>query len=286
MYSVEDLKNMYLNRNERNYNRPYTMTKKMLEGKLLLYSETGMEGGYLSIQDRRYITLNSPTFGISNNCKVFDKNKLTRQGVTSNAEVLIDNDWLELPDPIWKDKDFEISSLNCGEQNGDLNADKRLSEKYGFKIKYSAERLNEIYGHGNWKIDRKLPNVILNNGTLLHFGDAPTTIPSRPYGIPQDGKTRITVDWNDGSVQHKVLSDDLLVEQSDYKGLHMLKNEDVLKVIDPITKQIICEGQLNKIPLKIFSQTRKGHFDQINQSNNCNWERYFTENFDAELYRK
>jgi len=262
------------------------MTGKTLEGKLLLYSETGMEGGYLSFQDRNYTTLNSLAFGISNDCKVWDKNNLSRQGLTAKAEVLTGNDWSELPDPIWKDNDFEISSLYCGEQRGDLNADKRLSEKYNFKIKYSVERLNETYGQGNWKIDRKLPNVILKDGSLLHFGDTPTTIPSRPYGIPQGATTRVTVKWNDGSIQHEILSDDLLVERSDYKGLHMLKNEDVLKIIDPTTKKIICEGQIDKIPLKLFSQTHKGHFEEVKQNDKCNWEQYFTENYFAELHRQ
>lgn len=262
------------------------MTEKTLKGKLLFYSEQGMEGGYLSFQDSEFITLNSPTFGINNNCKVWDKSNTNRQGLASNAEFFIENNWLEFPDPIWKDKDFEISSLYCGEQNGDLNADKRLSEKYNFKIKYSVERLNETYGQGNWKIDRNLPNVILKDSSLLHFGDTPTTIPSRPYGITQGATSRVTVKWNDGSIQHEILSEDLLVEQSGYKGLHMLKNEDVLKIIDPTTKNIICEGQLDKIPLKIFSQTRQGHFEQINQNNNYNWEQYFTENYYAELHRK
>ncbi|MEJ8800473.1 hypothetical protein [Pontibacter sp. H249] len=264
------------------------MTQIILEGKLLLYSATGTEGGYLSFQDKKFTNLTSPTYGISNNCIVWDKDDLLKQGVTSNAEVLLDGNWIEFPDPIWKDKDFEISSLHCGELNGDLNADKRLSEKYEFKIKYSVERLDEAYGEGNWKIDRKLPNVILKDGTHLHFGDSPTTIPSRPYGIPKDGKTRVSVTWKDNTIEHRKLSDDLLVEQSDYKGLYMLKEGDILKVMHPKTKDIICEGQIDQIPLKIFSQTIKGHFDQVNKSvnGNCNWEMYFVENYLAELHRK
>ncbi|MEZ4973090.1 MAG: hypothetical protein R2820_07245 [Cyclobacteriaceae bacterium] len=261
------------------------MIEKILEGKLLSYSETGMEGGYLSIQDKNFITLNSPKFGVSNDCKVWDKNNTSRFGLTSNAEVLIQNNWWIFPDPILRDKDFEISSLSRGESNGDLNADERLSKKYDFKIKYSVERLNEEYGLGNWKIDRQLPNVILKDGTHLHFGDTPKTIPSRPYGIPQGGKTRVTVKWNDGMVQHKIVSDDLLTEQWDYKGLHMLKSDDYLKILDPITKNIICEGQMDKIPLKIFSQTMKGHFELIIQNSNYSWEQYFAVGYYAELYR-
>ena len=259
------------------------MTEKILEGKLLCYSETGMEGGYLSIQDINFITLNTPTFGITDGCKVYDKNDNKRFGISSNLEVLIDNNWVQFPDPIWKDKDFEISSLYGGEINGDLEADKRLAEKFKFKIKYSVERLNETYGQGNWKINGKLPNVILNDGTHLHFGDSPTTIPSRPYGIPQFAKTKVTINWSDGIIQDKVSSDNLLVEQSDYKGLHMLKDKDILKVLDPKTKNIICEGQLNEISLTVFSQTIKGHFEQ---DKTRIWEHYFSDNYHAELHRE
>ena len=258
------------------------MTEKLLEGKLLCYSETGMEGGYLSIQDINFITLEKTTFGISYGSKVYDRNDNKRFGISSNLEVLIDNNWVQLPDPILKDKDYEISSLYRGEINGDLEADKRLAEKYKFKIKYSTERLNENYGQGNWKINGKLPNVILDDGTHLHFGDSPTTIPSRPYGIPQFAETRVTVNWSDGIVEDKVSSDNLLIQQSDFKGLHMLKDEDILKVLDPTTKNIIYEGQLNKIPLTVFSQTINGHFEKDKTQI---WEKFFSDNYYAELYR-
>jgi hypothetical protein len=259
------------------------MTEKILEGKLLCYSEQGMEGGYLSIQDKNFISLSSPTFGVNNGCKVWDKNDISRFGQTSNMEVLIENVWLEFPDPICKDKDFEISSLYCGEINGDLDADKRLVEKYNFKIKYSVERLNETYGNGNWKIDRQLPYVILKDGTHLHFGDSPTTIPARPYGIPQFAKTRMTVNWSDGNISEKLSSDNLLIEKYDFKGLHMLKNQDIIKVYDIKSKDIIREGLIDEIPLKIFSQTQKGHFEKDGSGN---WERYFSDNYYAELHRE
>ena len=259
------------------------MKEKTLEGRLLCYSETGMEGGYLSIQDIKFITLKTPTFGINDGCKVYDKTDNKRFGISSNLEVLLDNIWLQLPDPIVKDNDYKISSLFCGEINGDLEADKRLSEKYNFEIKYSVERLNEEYGHGNWKIDKKLPYVTLNDGTHLHFGDTPTTIPSRPYGIPQFAETRVTVNWSDGHIECKVLSDNLLIEQSDYKGLHILKDKDILKVLDPKTKNVICEGRIYDIPLKTFSLTLKGHFEKDESGN---WENYFTKNYYAELYRE
>lgn len=262
------------------------MTGKIIEGKLLLYSETGMEGGYLSMQDKNFITISTPTFGVVNDRKVYDKNNPSKQGISSNAHVYFENNWVEYPDPICNEADYKISSLFCGELNGDLEADQRLSKKYNFKIKYFVDRLNDLYGQGNWEIDKKLPNIILKNGTQLQLGVTPTTIPSRPYGIPQGGKTRVTVTWNDGSIQHEIFSDDLMIEQSDFKGLHMLKNEDVLKIIDPTTKNIICEGQINKIPLNVFSQTKKGHFVQAKLNDNCNWEQYFSENYFAELHRQ
>ncbi len=264
------------------------MIKKILEGKLMLYSETGMEGGYLSIQDKEFIKLSLPTFGISDNCKVWDKDDSTRQGLTSDTEVLVDDDWLVYPDPINNDPDYLISSLYCGEEHGDLDADSRLMDKYGFKIKYAEQRLDEEYGKDNWKIEEKLPHVILKDGTRLHFGGTPTTIPRRPYGIAQDGLARVTIHWNDNTVEYKKKSNELLIEQWDYKGLNMLKGEDILKVIDPVTKDIICQGQIDLIPLDIFSQTKEGHFTKINLKDNanCNWEKYFTENYYAELHRE
>jgi hypothetical protein len=228
------------------------MTEKILEGKLICYSESGMEGGYLSIIDTKYITLSPPLFGISNDRIVFDKNDKTRYGKTSNTEVLLDNTWLPIPDPITKDNDYRISSLFCGEKYGDLKADKRLAEKYHFKIEYTGD------------------------GT-------PNTIPNRPYGIPQFGITRGTVNWNDGSIQHGVSSEDLLIEQWDNRGLHMLKENDILKVLDPRTENIICEKKLNEIPLIVFSQTQKGHFEQDKSGL---WENYFIQNNFAELHRE
>ena len=50
------------------------MEEKVLKGRLTFYSETGTEGGYWAFQDENYISLNSPTFGVSNGEKVFDIN--------------------------------------------------------------------------------------------------------------------------------------------------------------------------------------------------------------------
>jgi len=123
----------------------------------------------------------------------------------------------------------------------------------------------------------------LKDGTHLHFGDTPTTIPARPYGIPQFAKTRMTINWSDGIISEKVSSDNLLIEQSDYKGLHMLKSQDILKVFDLKSKNIICEGRIDEIPLNVFSQTQKGHFEQDGSGS---WEHYFVNNYNAELHRE
>lgn len=82
--------------------------------------------------------------------------------------------------------------------------------------------------------------------------------------------------------------DDLSTQQWDYKGLQMLKEDDTIRVIDSATKSIICEEQINQIPLTVFSHTISGHFEQVNQivNNNCSWEKYFTDGYYAELYRK
>lgn len=262
------------------------MTKKILVGKLLTYSEQGMEGGVLCFQDSIQIKLadiDTP-YGLYEKREIWDKNDTNRTGLISNLEMLVEGEWKSYIDPITKDEDYKISSLFRGEQQGDLNADKRLSEKYKFKIKYSIERLNETYGKGNWKLDKSLPNVILNDGTKVHFGDSPTTIPSRPYGITEDAQTRVSVDWSDGLTEENRLTKELLIEKWDFKGLHQLKKTDFLKVFAKNTKKVIFEGFINEIPLRLFSHTFKGHFDQINNGKSKEWEIYFNEKYSAELH--
>jgi hypothetical protein len=263
------------------------MTEKLLEGKLSLYSEQGMEGGYLSIQDKEYINFSSPKYGITENIKVWDKDDVSKFGITSNPEIYINESWQPWPDPICSDPDYRISSLFCGEVNGDLNADKRLMEKYNFKLRYIEERANEEFGEGNWKFTEAPTTIMLKDGRQLMIGSTPNSIPERPYGIPKDGLTRVTVKWSDGTIDKQRLSSTLLVASWSYEGLHKLRETDVIKVKDSATKEIICEGQIGSIPLAIFSQTKEGHFEHINQDSNkgSDWEKYFTENYCAELYR-
>ncbi len=258
------------------------MIEKVLEGKLFLYSEQGMEGGCLAIQDKKFIQYNSPKFGVTENKKVFDKNDTSKFGITSIPEIYLDGAWNPWPDPIYNETDYKISSLFCGEEKGDLDADKRLMKKYEFSLKYTGERANEKYGVGNWKFTNQTTKIELKDGTLVSMGGIPTSIPSRPYGIPKDGLTRVTVKWNNGMEEKQRLSNTLLVEQWSYEGLYRLKETDYLKVKDADTNEIICEGQIDLIPLKLFSQTKKGHFENINS---VKWEKFFTEKYIAELYR-
>lgn len=264
------------------------MKEKLLNGRLYLYYEQGMEGRALAIQDIKSINLNKPKFGVTQNVKVWDKNDTTRFGTTSSPEIYLDDSWQIWPDPIYQDPDYKKSSLNL-EKKGDLVADKIISERYNIKIKYVDDILNEKFGKNNWRYKTpKESKIILNNGEIIHIGYSPISEPNRPYGIPQNGLTRVTVKWNDGSLEKKRLSNSLLVEGWSYDGLHLLKETDLLKVIDFKTNKVICEGQLNKIPLKLFSQTMKGHFENLNQNFDevSKWEKYFTERYTAELHRE
>lgn len=201
-----------------------------LEGRLCFYSETGTEGGYWAFQESKHINLIAPTFGVSNEQTVYDNQNTSRHGIASNSEILLNGGWLPLPDPITNDPDYQISSLYKGEEQGDLSADERLMDKYNFQIKYAEERLNENFGMGNWKIEGSLSNVILKDGSRVHFGDSPSSEPSRPYGLPQNSITRATITWEDGVSEKNRKSDTLLIEQWDYNGLHIPENGDEIRI--------------------------------------------------------
>jgi hypothetical protein len=101
--------------------------------------------------------------------------------------------------------------------------------------------------------------------------------------IPAAEHSRVTVKWDDNTIDTERLSSTLLVEEWSYEGLHMIEESDFLKIKDPKTGVIICENQISSIPLNLSSQTMKGHFENINGDDN--WEKYFVENYFAELYR-
>ena len=249
-------------------------------GKLTCFSEQGMEGGQLAIIDINFIKLYTPKYGLQENEKVWDDNDNTKAGTTSNPETYLDGSWVPSRDPILDEPDYKISSLFCGEERGDLDADKRLMEKYNFRMKYTQDKANDIYGVGNWKFRKPHSEIILNDGSIVMMGGTPNCEPKRPYSIPLAEFSRVTVIWNDGTRETKRKSDSLLVKSWSYEGLHILNETDYLKVIDQTTGNPIIEGQINLIPLKTFSQTKIGHFE------NGDWEKYFTEEYYAEMYRE
>jgi hypothetical protein len=266
----------------------YAIKEMKLEGRLCFYSETGTEGGYWAFQESNHINLIAPTFGVSNEQTVCDMEDDSRKGIASTSEVLLNNKWLPLPDPLTQDPDYLESSLYKGEEQGDLEADKRLMDKYQFRIKYAEERLDETYGKGNWKIEGSLSNVILKDGSKLHFGVSPTSVPNRPYGIPQYAITRVTIKWDDGRIEENRKSDTLLVESWDYKGLHILENQDILKIKDPESSNCVWEGEINLKSFGVFQEHAKGawiHAEQIGIDRE-KWADYFFNKYPATYQKK
>ena len=267
------------------------MKEKIFEGTLFFYSETGTEGGFWALQDKNFIFLNPPAYGVQDNCKVWDINDQNRSGITTKSEVFLNEEWLPLPDPICRDSDYRLSSLWHGEGQGDLLADKRLMERYGFKLKYKSERLDEEYGVGNWTLEESSSSICfyvnINDGRRFHdsFG-TPQSEPNRPYGIPQNGLTRVTVEWNDGTIEYRRKSDTLLVESWSYEGLHILKNGDKLKIFDPVEKSIIWDGIIDLKQYNLFTEyTANGCFIRADQKNISRekWANYFFNKYPAQL---
>jgi len=180
------------------------MKKKLFEGKLNTFSEMGMEGGYLSIQNEKYINLKKPNFGITDNVKVWDIKDTSKFGKTSNSEIYLDKSWLPLPDPIIKDPDFKKSSLNPYNAIGDIDCDQIIEKKYNLKIKYVNDILDEKFGINNWKFKSKgKTEIILKNKETILIGYSPVSVPVRPYEIKEGSLTRVTVAWHDGTTEYK-----------------------------------------------------------------------------------
>tara|TARA_R110000868_G_C10775595_1_gene755085 strand:- start:95 stop:886 length:792 start_codon:yes stop_codon:yes gene_type:complete len=261
------------------------MDKKLIcKGKLYCYTEQGMEGGQLAFSDLSYIKLHSPKYGFQENEEVWDNKDKNKKGITFNPETFLNGSWLPSRDPILDEPDYQISSLFCGEEKGDFNADRRLMKKYNFRMKYTKERADETYGTGNWKFKKNNSEIVLNNGNVVIMGGTPYCEPNRPYHLPLAEFSRVTVNWNDGTTESQRKSDTLLIERGSYEGLQILEETDYLKIINLDTHEIICEGQINLIPLKTFSHTLEGHFENINDGND--WKEYFTNGHYGELYRE
>lgn len=261
------------------------MSKQKFSGVLTFHSETGTEGGYWAFHDRNYISKSMPRHGISEGRTVWDSENPNRKGITKKgAEVLRNGQWDPLPDPILDDPDYYESSLFRGERRGDREADKRLAEKYGFTIKYAADRLDERYGEDNWELEDP-STAVLSDGTRVSYGGTPITEPTRPYGLGE--LTRVTVEWEDGKVEQR-LSDSLLVETRDYEGLHILRDGDYLKIYDrENSEEIIWEGEIDLIEFPVFSEHVFGLWIHAEQKgiDREEWAEWFFEKYPAELIK-
>lgn len=251
--------------------------KLTLEGILHFHSETGTEGGFWAFQDKNFITKTLPSYGVFANQTVWDLNKPERRGKTlDKAEVFLKDEWLPLPDPMTEDPDYWTSSLFQGERSGDREADKRLMEKYCFRIKYAADRMDESHGKGNWHLEDS-STAVTSDGTRWIFGGTPSTEPQRPYGVPQKGLNRVTVKWDDGITELKRLSNTLLVTSWSYEGLRVLQNGDQLTIYHPDNNQEIWSGVINLKQYDLFTQTASGmwiHADQKGIDREV-WAKYF-----------
>lgn len=257
----------------------------VLNGVLFLHSETGTEGGYWAFQNRRFISQTTPSFGVYANQIVWDSNNPKRKGkIQNNVEVFLKDEWLPLSDPMTRDPDYVVSSLFCGEEGGDHEADKRLMGKYGFKIKYAADRMNERHGEGNWHLEDS-STAVTSDGTRWVYGGTPSTEPNRPYGVPQNGLTRATVEWEDGVIEQKRLSNTLLATSWRYEGLHILQNGDHLTIYHPDNNKEVWSGVINLKQHDLFTEHASGwwiHADQIGIERNV-WAEYFFKEYRARL---
>ncbi len=256
------------------------MKKKKISGRLYIHTEQGMDGGYLAIIDDNYVERCPPLLGLDDNEKVWDNQVSSKTGITSNAEMYHNGSWIPVRDPILDDPLYKISSLWCGEEKGDFEADKQLMEKYNFKLYYTKEKADRLYGKENWKFIKSNSRIQLKNGKIVIMGGRPESSPQRPYLIPSPALVRVTVNWNDGTIEKQRLASTLFVEQWSNEGLNILKEDDFLRVLKPNSNEVISEGFVGKIPLKVFSHTLDYHFSQ----KSVNWKNYFLQGYTAEVY--
>lgn len=77
----------------------------------------------------------------------------------------------------------------------------------------------------------------------------------------------------------------ILEGQSAYDRLHILKNGDRLKILNPTEKSIVWDGVIDLIQFDLFTENVKGmwiHADQKGISRD-EWSAYFLSNYPAEL---
>ncbi len=259
--------------------------KGMIRGVCTVFFETGYEGSCWAFQDNRYISKVSPSYGVWGRETVYDPANPERSGVTKDdAEVFRNGKWHPIPDPIQKDPDYRKSSLYCGEERGDRKADKRLMDKYGFTIKYFADRMDEKYGKGNWRLESP-STAITSDGARIFFGGTPSTEPERPYGVRPGELMRVTVEWKDGNGRTRLiesrLSNSLLVTHFSYDGLHILGSGDELTVYDKYDpSRVVWKGIIQLRPNKIHPGCPIQKRVKLKE-----WVRWFSQDYPAILVK-
>lgn len=258
-----------------------------LKGICHFFSETGTEGGDWAFQGENFITRVTPPFGVWEGQEVWDASLPERRGVAQKgAELLRGGNWVPLPDPMREDPDYAASSLFRGEESGDHEADQRLMEKYGFKIKYWADRMNERYGEGNWHFeDSSMAVAIVPDGSRIGRGGTPPTEPRRPYGVGPGALTRVTIAWDDGTTELR-LSDSLLVSSWSYEGLHCLDNGDQLTIYSKENpEEVVWQGTIRLKQYASFTEHAFGlwiHADQMGMEREV-WAKWFFDQNPATL---
>ena len=160
----------------------------------------------------------------------------------------------------------------------------------GLEAVYSPARegMNERHGEGNWHLENS-STAVTSDGTRWNYGGTPSTEPPRPYGIPQNGLTRATVEWEDGvSEQKRLSSNTLLVTRWSYEGLHLLKDGDHLTIYHPDNNNEVWSGVIALKQHPLFTEDASGlwiHADQIGMDREV-WAEYFFKGYHAKLKQK
>lgn len=106
--------------------------------------------------------------------------------------------------------------------------------------------------------------------------------------LPGKALTRATIAWSDGTIESKRQSDTLLIEQWNYKGLHILKNGNYLTILHPTERTTVWDGIIDLKPNKIFTEHANGmwiHADQ-NGISREEWSEFFFKSYPALLQKK
>lgn len=229
----------------------------MVTGKLHFWSETGSEGGHWAIQDEKSVHWKPPSFGVWKGSTVKHAD-----GRVGKVEASFKQDGRPTGgDPMYHDPNYVKSSLFRGQGSGDREADAALERMWGFKIKYIEEREGYVQG-----------------GT-------PNIEPEREFGTRSGELTVALVVWEGEEKGEFVRSDDLLTEQWDYEGLHVLKNGDRLKIFDP-KGRVEFEGIVDLRQPKLFTESVSGMWMNQGPQDGFfaeDWAKPFLEGWQGEL---